>query len=91
MLEEYEEYKPIRQFWLWLAVITLSMMTIGWGLLVHVLVPGAPREWDFGTLPDTPGQSVFSTVPPPEVEVVPSQIQLPRGRTAENRKESQGQ
>ncbi|OHB64046.1 MAG: hypothetical protein A2Y76_02710 [Planctomycetes bacterium RBG_13_60_9] len=40
-------------------------------------VPDVPRQWDFDVLPDTPGSSPYSTLPPPDVSPVPPQIELP--------------
>jgi hypothetical protein len=81
---EYEQYKPVRQVWTWLAVLLLSAITIGWGLLGHAVVRQGPRHWDYGTLPDAPAQSPYSTVPPPRAKAAPVQIELPpdfTGRT----------
>lgn len=82
---EYEQYRPVRQIWAWLAVFFLSVSTMAWGMIGHLLVREGPRRWDFGSLPDTPGQSVFSTVQPPEGEVVPPQIQLPPDLSTDER------
>jgi len=46
-------------------------------MVSHMAVPEVVRQWDFGAMPDAPGQTTFSTVPPPDVRVVPPQIELP--------------
>jgi uncharacterized membrane protein len=74
---QYEEYKPVRQVWTWLAILLLAVITLGWGMVTHMAVPDVPRHWDFDTLPDTPGLSPYSTVPPPHVRVAPPQVELP--------------
>ncbi len=77
---QYEEYKPIRPIWSWLAIILLAILTGTWGMMTHMAIPEAARQWDFDVLPDTPGISPYSTLPPPEVAPVPPQIDLPEGR-----------
>jgi hypothetical protein len=74
---QYEEYKPVHWLWAWLAVILLAILTASWGMITHMAVPDIARHWDFGVLPDTPGISPYSTLPPPEVSPVPPQIDLP--------------
>ena len=74
---QYEEYRPTAQVWIWLAIILLTVVTLGWAMVTHMAVPEAPRHWDFDTLPDTPALSPYSTVPPPQAKVAPPQIQLP--------------
>ena len=59
---QYEQYKPVRQVWTWLAILLLAVATLGWGMVTHMAIPDVPRHWDFDTLPDTPGQSVYATV-----------------------------
>jgi hypothetical protein len=74
---QYEEYKPVRQVWTWLAVVLLAAVTLGWAMVTHMAVPDVARHWDFDVLPDTPGISPYSTLLPPEVSPVPPQIDLP--------------
>jgi hypothetical protein len=74
---EYEESKPVRMIWTWLAIILLSILTATWGMVMHMAVPEVVRHWDFDVLPDTPGISPYSTLSPPEVSPVPAQIELP--------------
>ncbi len=63
---QYEEYKPVRQVWSWVAIILLAVITATWGMVTHMAVPEVVRHWDFDVLPDTPGSSVYATLPPPE-------------------------
>jgi hypothetical protein len=97
---QYEEYKPIRPLWSWLAILLLALLTGTWGMVTHMVVPDVVRHWDFDVLPDTPGISPYSTVPPPEVTPVPPQIDLPEERlrikqlpvsTISNRASSEGE
>ena len=74
---QYEEYKPVRPVWSWLAVILLAVLTGTWGMVTHMAVPDVVRQWDFDVLPDTPGSSVYATLPPPEATPVPRQLELP--------------
>jgi hypothetical protein len=73
---ELEEYKPAPPTWGWVIIITLSVLTLGWGMVAHMAVPDVERQWDFGVVPDAPGESAFSTVPPPRARVVPPQVEL---------------
>ena len=74
---EYEEYKPSGPVQGWIIVIVTAILTLSWGMVTHMAVPEVVRQWDFGAVPDAPGESAFSTVPPPYVLVVPPQIELP--------------
>ena len=60
--EEKEERREGRIGWL--VVIGLCTVLILWGLANYRLVKDRPRAWDFGVLPDTPGQSAYSTATP---------------------------
>ena len=51
----------------WLILVAACAVLIGWGLVIFSSVRDAPRQWDFGALPDVPGESIYSiqSVPPP--------------------------
>jgi hypothetical protein len=76
-MEKYEEYKVLKKpFWGWGILIAFSAAILGWGMFVEMVIQETPRQWDFGTLPDTPAESVYSTAPhPPEVN---APIQVPQ-------------
>jgi hypothetical protein len=76
---DFEEYKTSRkQIWGWMMVLAFSMLIIGWGVFIHIIVRDVPREWDFGTLEDTPSKSKYSTVEPPaDANDVPRQVEMP--------------
>jgi hypothetical protein len=74
---EFEEYKKIRQVYGWIIIIALSASLISWCLIVHMIVPDTPRNWDFGTLDDTPASSKYSIQSPPTETNVPLQISPP--------------
>lgn len=83
--KEYEEFVQISSFASWVILILFCALILGWGMIVEMMVMDAPPQWDFGVLPDTPSQSVYSSAPlPPDVNV-PKQIepvpgsQLPPG------------
>jgi len=77
---QYEQYKPMRQVWSWLAIVLLAILTGTWGMITHMAVPDVARHWDFDVLPDTPGISPYSVRPPPKISSVPPQIDLPEER-----------
>jgi hypothetical protein len=64
-MEWYDEDKEIGSFGSWMIVIVFSAAIVVFGLLVYAIVEDAPRRWDFGALPDTPAESVYSTYAPP--------------------------
>lgn len=74
---QYEEYKPVRRIWTWVAIVLLAVITLSWGMVTHMAIPDVVRQWDFDTLPDTPAMSPYSTVPPPQAKRTPAQIELP--------------
>jgi hypothetical protein len=48
----------------WLAVLALAAVFLLWGLFIFFKVGVKwPPSWDFGAIPDVPGQSVYSTHP----------------------------
>jgi hypothetical protein len=73
--KEYEELTHVSSFWSWVFLIVFSAIILGWGMFVEKMVTTAPPQWDFGVLPDTPSQSVYSTILPPVEEVnIPYQM-----------------
>ena len=73
----YDEEHELSAPWGWLIIIAFSAAIIGYGLLVYRIIPDAPRQWDFGQLPDTPAESIYSTEEPKEPSGEPPR-QLPR-------------
>jgi len=62
MPEEYEEYQRLGQFTSWVIIVLFTLLIVVWGLLAHFSVHShTRRHWDFGALPDTPGESIYST------------------------------
>ena len=60
----YEEEQELPSPWEWVIVVAFSAAIMGFGWLVYLLVPDAPRQWDFGQLPDTPAEYIYSTDEP---------------------------
>jgi hypothetical protein len=58
----------------WLTIIVVAGGTIAWGVLSYYSVKDADRHWDVGQLPDTPAQSVYSTVVPEQSPTPPTQL-----------------
>jgi hypothetical protein len=63
-MDHYEEHTDLSAGVSWLFLILFSIFILGWGMLLMCMVMDAPREWSFGVLPDTPGESIYSTVVP---------------------------
>jgi hypothetical protein len=77
---EHESRKSPRSGWWTVALICACLAA--WGLVQYVTIRDAPRQWDFGGLPDAPGQSVYSSSRPVQGAVVPPQIHpLPEAST----------
>jgi hypothetical protein len=63
--KKYDEERELPSPWEWVIVTLLSLAIIGYGLLAYRFVLEGPRHWDFGQLPDAPGESIYSTEEPP--------------------------
>lgn len=80
----YDEHQELPSPWEWVILVLFSAAIAGFGLLVYCLVPDAPRHWDFGQLPDTPAESVYSTEEPAAPSKAPRQIlRLPEAQPLE--------
>ena len=75
--DQYEEYHVLPPVWGWFCLVLFSAGIISWGLFIHAIVPDAPRRWDFGVLPTTPAQSVYTTAEPGEGPVPQQMAPLP--------------
>jgi hypothetical protein len=77
----YVEEHELSGFWSWLIIILFSASLAGYGWLVYCIVPDAPRHWDFGELPDTPAESIYSTeVPKPTLRPQRQLLRLPEAQ-----------
>ncbi len=88
ILEHYEEYKVPPQFVGWIILFLFGLSLMGYGMWSHHLVHDPPRYWDHGSLPDTPAQSMYSTMAPP-LPMKPGMIvvnPMPEGRPMESDK-----
>jgi hypothetical protein len=77
-MKQFEEYRQIPDLWSWIVIALIGLSVVGWGLMNVLLVHDRQREWDYGTLPDVPGQSIYSTgqtggqaTPPPQIAPLP--------------------
>lgn len=78
---QFEEYRGISSAASWMIILAFCASLVGWGLFNYWLIPDTPRQWDFGTLPDAPGESIYSTGSTPQDKAPPSQIPpLPEGQ-----------
>jgi hypothetical protein len=77
----YDEDQELPSPWEWVIVIVFSASIMAFGWLVYLIIPERPRQWDFGQLPDTPAESVYSTDQPDLARKSPRQIHaLPEAR-----------
>lgn len=70
----YDEELELPHPWEWVILIIFSASIVGFGWLIYLLVPDTPRHWDFGQLPDTPAESIYSTEVPRSVAKPPRQF-----------------
>ncbi len=68
-----------------LIVSLIAALFLGYGIFMYFAIgdKGNP-DWDFGSIEDTPGQSVYSTAPPGPMEPqhvngMPSGAEAPKG------------
>jgi hypothetical protein len=73
--KKYDEELEISSFASWVIIILFSAAIMAFGWIVYLVVPDAPRYWDFGQLRDTPADSIYST-DEPRPELMP-QRQVP--------------
>ena len=59
----------------WWTVLLICACMAAWGLVQYVTIRDAPRQWDFGSLPDAPGQSIYSSSRPAHPAAAPPQMQ----------------
>ena len=74
--EEYE-VQPESHRNGWAVLLAVCLALLAWGLAIFLFVPAVPdaqRRWDFGALPDVPGQSVYSTSTTPLAASAPAQL-----------------
>jgi hypothetical protein len=60
----YDEESELPPLWGWLIIIAFSASIMAFGWLMYLIIPDATRQWDFGALPDTPAESIYSSEQP---------------------------
>ena len=78
-MTQHEEDTTIGARWSWAIILAFCAAIVAWGLANYRWIADAPRQWDFGALPDAPGQSIYSTAaapadvpqPPPQIAPLP--------------------
>jgi hypothetical protein len=83
-MREYEEYHELRAPWDWALMLLLCLSLIGWAFFNYLLVRNAPRQWDYGAVPEAPASSIYTTNRPPaepspqnQIEPLPNRRPLP--------------
>jgi hypothetical protein len=77
-MERYEEDRKVGALWGWAMVFLLTAAIIGWCMFLMMMVEDPPRRWDFGSLPDVPAESIYSTVKaPPAAWYFPFRLRTP--------------
>lgn len=67
--EEHKEWRPLIS-WLFIIGLSVSLFVV---MMILMLIMEKPREWDFGTIPFTPSESVYSSSnkqAPPEKKMI---------------------
>ena len=55
-------YRTMGRMGAWLVTLLLTALVAAMSLLHHFIMD-QPRQWDFGAVPDVPGQSIYSSFP----------------------------
>lgn len=76
-MESYEEFTPIKDLWAWAIVLGSCVALLLWGYGNYLFIHDRPRQFDYGVLPDAPGQSIYAVTPPERGRPVPTQLPLP--------------
>ena len=57
-----EIQKPLEKIKTWLIVLLMVIGILGYGIVVYVTIGDrGPPGWNYGSIPDVPGESPFST------------------------------
>lgn len=65
----------------WIIVLVICLGIVAWGLVNYWCIPDAARQWDYGALPDVPGEGPYSTGGPlPKAPAPPQVTPLPEAR-----------
>ncbi len=57
-----EIQKPLEKIKTWLIVLLMVIGILGYGIVVYVTIGDrGPPGWNYGAIPDVPGESPFST------------------------------
>ena len=70
----YDEEREISTLASWVIVILFSASIMAFGWIVYLVIPDAPRHWDFGQVPDAPAESMYSTDEPKPSTHPPRQV-----------------
>ncbi len=73
-----EEHHEWNTFYSWLLIfgLTASLFIV---MFILMLIPVGPREWDFGTDPFVPSESIYSSSTPEEIPKGKMVEPLPEG------------
>ncbi len=71
--EEHHEWSTTFS-WMFIIGLATSLFLL---MIVLMLIPEVPRHWDFGTVPFTPSESVYSTNNPEKYPEEKTRMQLP--------------
>jgi hypothetical protein len=81
---KHEEFTDFPNFLGWILLFALSVVILGWGMLIMMVIMDRPRDWNFGALPQTPAESFYTTELPQQPAKAPEQIPpLPERRQPE--------
>ena len=83
-MHNYEEFHEWSTRWSWAFIIFLSGSLITICMILMMMIPTVPRVWEYGDLPFTPSESVYSTIKPVSGGVMMIQP-LPEGVSMEER------
>ncbi len=59
-----DEKRLLSQRWAWALLVLGCAVILAWGYANYRAIPDRPRQWNFGQVPDAPGESIYSTSQP---------------------------
>lgn len=63
-MTDFEKSRLGRPRWGWAIVIAICAAALVWGYVNYSFIHDRPRQWDFGQVPDAPGESIYSSSQP---------------------------
>jgi hypothetical protein len=63
-MTDFPKSRTAWQGWGWVVVICLCVVLLLWGFGNYLFIQDRPRQWNFGQMPQAPGESIYSSSQP---------------------------